>query len=151
MTQQIIKRKSLKEIKESMEVAIQKSHSLILKNIDETGFHVLSRKNYGIMSMIEKDYYQIKGKFKKEDNQTTINYEVKPNATFRVLSIVLPIMMLPTLIFGFIGEDEGNILTGLLFYLLPTGLVVFWTLYQEKNLKLMGEKDFELLLEKINP
>ena len=149
MTQKIITQQPLKEVKEKIEAAITRSNSLLIKKMDERSFYLLSKKNYGSLSMIEKEYYNIKGKWQQQGAQTELSYEVKANSTYWIMSVILPIMMLPTIFLGAVGGDKLNLLTGLMMYLVLSGIAIFWTSRQSKKLKAMGQKDFEGLLESI--
>ena len=146
MHQKIIIQSPKEKVKSNLESAILKSNALLLKRIDNTGFYFLSRKNYGTLSMVEKEYYRIKGKFKAIGDQTEITYEIKGNATYRILSVVLPIMMLPTVFLSATG-DKGNLINGLVIYLFLSGIAVLGLLSREKKLVKMGENDFKRLLE----
>lgn len=148
MVNQIIIAKPTGEVKSEFEKAVSESRTLLPSKIDEKGFYLFSKKNYGSFSMIEKPYYNIKGKFEEQGRKTKISYEIKGNSTFRVMSIVLPLMMLPTAILPAAG-DKSNLLIGIAAYLLMSGIAVFWALSQERKLQKLGLSDFKNLIEKI--
>lgn len=149
MTNQLIISKPVTEVLAELEKTIDASKSLVPNRIDEKGFYLFSKKNYGAMSMIEKPYYNVKGRFEKQGDKTQIKYEVKGNATFRILSFVLPIMFLPTVFMGAAGGDKSYLMTGLIVYLLVSAITVFWALSCEKDLRKQGESDFKAVLKKL--
>lgn len=129
-----------------IEEQLQQFPSLVLQQLNSRTFKIVSKQNFGYISMAEKEHFTIKGKFKAIEEHTQISYEVKGNATFSIFSIVFPIMFLPTLIIGAAGGNTDNLLTSLMIYLLICGLVIFFLLNLEKQYRRKGEQEFEAFL-----
>lgn len=145
MKNKIIKH-SLIDAQALLKEIVQTRPLLVLKKLTSTNFHIVSKENYGQLSLVEKEYYTIKGKIKAINQGTQISYKVSPNATFRTFSIIFPIMFLPTLIIGSTVGNTEKLLTNLLIYVLVCGVVILFLLNQEKQLKVKGEREFEVFL-----
>lgn len=139
--------KTSKEVSERMKQQLKGNKLLVSKQLNEERFKIVSQKNYGTLSMIEKEYYTIKGKLNEQDDQTEVTYEVKGNATFGMIATVVPLMLLPLVLFGAAGGDESNFFTCLIIYLVVAGIAVMLSLKQERKLRTLGEQDFESFLE----
>ncbi|GEM_PF-5793306 len=141
-----IVRHSLIKTQSLLEEKIQTRPLLVLRKLDSSSFHIVSKKNYGQLSMVEKGYYTVKGKIKAINQETQISYKVSPNSTFRTFSIIFPIMFLPTLIIGSTSGNTEKLLTNLLIYFLVCSLVILFLLNQERQLKKKGELEFKAFL-----
>lgn len=138
------------ELAKKIKELIEKNKALVLKKADERGFYIISRDNYGSLSMLEKEYYTIKGSFERQDNSTIVSYEIMGNVTYKTIRLVLPIMMIPTIFLGAIGGKSSAILSGLLIYLALAGLVIYWTTRQERKLERLGKREFTAILDQLN-
>jgi len=139
--------KSPEEVSEKMKQQLKENKLLLSKQLNGERFKIVSQKNYGTLSIVEKEYYTIKGKFNKQDDQTEIAYQVKGNATFGMISTVVPLILLPIVLYGAAGGDESNFFTCLITYFAMAGIVVFFSLNQERKLRSLGEKDFGAFLK----
>lgn len=126
----------------------QDHKDLLLVAFNEGKFIIRSQKDFGSLSTIEKEYYKVKGNITEMENNASINYEVKPNATFRTLLYIIPLMLLPTIIIPLMGS-KSNILEGIILYLLIFGIVSFLLVRKERSLKELGMRDFTAFLEEI--
>lgn len=141
--------KPLHEVKQELEQAIKADGALILKRWNKARFLIVSKQNFGNFSMIEKEHYTITGSLKAINDQTELSYKIRPNSTFGVLSIIVPIMLLPTLLIGFMGanqNEDASLAGNSIVYFFLAGAALFFFLRQERSLKKAGILQFQQLL-----
>ncbi len=148
MKNTIIIEKNIDEISSVFLENLEKNNQKQLKRLNEGKFEILSAKSFGTFSMIEKEHYFIKGQLNSVENCTQISYTVRANATFKILSIVVPLMAFPTLFMGLKGGNSSVFVNSMIF----VGVLIsstFFFLFQEKRLRLEGENDFKNLIKKL--
>lgn len=131
-----------------MKQKLQNSPNLILRQINPRTFKIVSKQNFGQISMVEKEHFTIKGRFNPQRSNTLISYEVKGNATFSIFSIILPIMLLPTLIIGAAGNKEF-FFTNISIYVLISGLSIAFLLNLEQQYRRKGAQVFKEFLNSL--
>jgi len=140
---------SLLKTSEILKKNIENQAHLVLIQLKNNRFKVVSKENYGNFSLVEKEYYTIKGKLEDQNSFTQISYQVNGNSIFNTLSIIIPIMALPTAIIPMISGGKAYLFASLIGYLIVSSLLIIIFKYQEKLLRVKGEKEFEIFLNNI--
>jgi hypothetical protein len=121
-----------------------------LKKMQINRFELISEENFGNFNMLEKEDYFVSGQFVGWDKtKTCVQYKVRANSTFKVLSWLCPFMALPTILVGLVG-DKPTLWTNVLLYF---GIVAISTsifLYWDRQLRLKGEKQFKNLMQRLD-
>ena len=131
--------------------SILEDKQLILKRLNDYKFELKSVENLSNLNTIEKESYFIMGQFMDKGGQTEINYTVRANQTFRIVSfLIIPLMALPTLAPTLSAKTNVEAKwTSIVVYF---GLIILSnviTFNQEKKLKLKGEKQFQSFIKKL--
>jgi hypothetical protein len=144
----IIIEKDIKDVYSVFPQMILSGKQMHLKIFNEGKFEICSNKSFDAISMIEKEHYFITGQLKKVENCIQISYTVRANATFKILSIVVPLMAFPTLFMGMKGGNSSVFVNSMIFVgVLISSTFIF--LFQGKRLRLEGENDFKNLIKKL--
>jgi chromosomal replication initiation ATPase DnaA len=124
-----------------------------MKKMKGDKFELISTDKFEV-NMIEKEHYHVLGQLISSNNQTQINYKVRANDTFKILSFVIPLMAFPTLLIGMMSaksntHDNSQFLPNIFIYLLIVFLSTSIFFYQDRKLRLKGDKHFRNLIKNL--
>ncbi len=152
MKNTIVIEKNRNEVLALFPKAIAENKQLLLKKLDTEKFTLVSKEKYEKVNMVEKEHFFVSGRLMEDKGQTCIEYQIRANATFRVIFfMVIPLMVSPTLALGLFskanteGVAKGFVNVGI--YCAIVVLSVCIGLFYDKNLRLKGDLQFRNFIE----
>jgi hypothetical protein len=134
---------------------IKKDKQMLLKRLDGRKFHLKSIDSFNkSLALPEHEHYFVSGEFINYRYETHVKYKIRANSTFQLLAFVVPLMALPTLVFGLMGDKSLPIyatkaLLSTVLYLILVGISTFVYFSQNKKLKAKGVLQFEELISNL--
>jgi hypothetical protein len=156
MQNSVFLEKNITEVLAIFSKVVGKDKQLILKKLNGQKFELTSAAKYEKVNMMEKERYFISGQFVESDGKTHLNYTIRANATYRIIGfLILPLMSLPTLVLGLartkaINEGASNGWLNVLIYSVIVILGGGICLFQDRKLRVEGERAFGNLIEKMD-
>ena len=126
-----------------------------LKRLDGRKFDLKSTDSFNkSLSMPEHEHYFVSGEFIRYRYETHVKYKIRANSSFQLLAFVVPLMALPTLVFGIMGDKlhpnyASKSLLSIAIYLLIVGISTFIYFSQNKKFKMKGDVQFKELIKKL--
>ncbi len=122
--------------------------NILCEKVRGKRFWLQSRASYEGVSMIEKPHYKISGSVHALNEESEIRYQVRPNQTFTILTVVLPLLMLPGVFLNLSDQTSFSAVSAL--YLLAMVVVMAVCLTQSIRLKRKGNRHFVDFLDTLN-
>jgi hypothetical protein len=144
--------KNISEVLTLFPKALAENKQLLLKKMTAEKFALVSKEKYEKVNMIEKEVFFVTGRFTEENGQTHIEYQIRANATFRIIFfMVIPLMVSPTLALGLSSkantEGVANGFVNVGIYCAIIVLSVCIGLFYDKKLTLKGDLQFRNFIE----
>jgi hypothetical protein len=146
MKKTIFIEKNIENVKLAFQKIIVNDKTMQLKQMNGNKFYLVSTDNFGNFNMIEKEDYFISGQFLENNGNTIVKYNIRANATFNVLCLVIPLMSLPTIIIG-LKSDTTNMINNFFAYFSIVTIGVSLLLYNANKLKVKGENQFKQVIK----
>jgi hypothetical protein len=134
---------------------IKKDNQMQIKRLDGRKFVLKSIDSFNKnLTLPEHEHYFVSGEFINYRYETHVKYKIRANSTFQLLAFVIPLMALPTLVLGVMGDRLQPIfatkaLVSIVVYLVLVGISTFVYFSQNKKLKAKGVLQFEELISKL--
>jgi hypothetical protein len=134
---------------------IKKDNQMQIKRLDGRKFVLKSIDSFNKnLTLPEHEHYFVSGEFINYRYETHVKYKIRANSTFQLLAFVIPLMALPTLVLGVMGDRLQPIyatkaLVSIVVYLVLVGISTFVYFSQNKKLKVKGVLQFEELISKL--
>ena len=138
-----------KDLLQRLEKTTSINGNILCEKVRGNRFWLQSRASYEGASMIEKPHYRISGSVHFLNDQSEIRYQVRPNQTFTILTITLPLLMLPGVFLNLSDQNTFGAVSAL--YLLAIVLVMVLCMTQSIRLKRKGTREFADFLDTLNP
>lgn len=134
-----------KDLVRSLENLISTNGDILFEKVRGNRFWLQSRASYEGVSMIEKPHYRISGSVHSLNDQSEIRFQIRPNQTFIILSVVLPLLMVPGVFLNLGVQESFGVVSAL--YLLAVVLAMTVCLVQSIRLKRKGTREFVNFLD----
>ena len=137
-----------KDLMQRLEDLASVDRKILFEKVSDNRFWLRSHASYEGSSMIEKPHYRVSGSIHSQSEGSEVRYQIRPNQTFIILTVTLPLLMLPGVFLNLEPQNSFGAISAL--YLLALVLVMVVCIGQSYRLKRKGTSDFNDFLDTIN-
>ncbi len=131
-----------------LEDPVSVADNILFEKVSDNRFWLRSRASYKGASMIEKPHYRVSGSIHSQGDESEIRYQIRPNQTFTIWIVALPLLMLPGVFLNLGPQNSLGAVSAL--YLLALVMVMVVCIVQRYRLKRKGTIEFNDFLDTLN-